>query len=75
MNNRNLRDFSVDLQTTAKLRVRIPGNVLVVAESGIHSAADVEELALMGVDAMLVGEALITAKDIGAKVRELTNNG
>ncbi len=71
VNNRNLRDFSVDLQTTAKLRVRIPGNVIVVAESGIHSAADVEELALMGVDAMLVGEALVTAKDVGAKVREL----
>ena len=74
VNNRNLRDFSVDLQTTAKLRVRIPGNVLVVAESGIHSAADVDELALMGVDAMLVGEALVTAKDVGAKVRELTSN-
>jgi indole-3-glycerol phosphate synthase len=75
VNNRNLRDFSVDLQTTAKLRVRIPGNVLVVAESGIHSAADVAELALMGVDAMLVGEALVTAKDVGAKVRELTSEG
>jgi len=72
VNNRNLRDFSVDVQTTAKLRVRIPGNVLVVAESGIHSAADVDELMLMGVDAMLVGEALVTAKDVGAKVRELT---
>ncbi|MBI5566705.1 MAG: indole-3-glycerol phosphate synthase TrpC [Chloroflexi bacterium] len=71
VNNRNLRDFSVDFQTTAKLRVRIPGNVIVVAESGIHSAADVEELALMGVDAMLVGEALVTATDVRAKVREL----
>ncbi len=71
VNNRNLRDFSVDLQTTARLRVRIPGNVIVVAESGIHSAADVDEIALMGVDAMLVGEALVTAKDVGAKVREL----
>lgn len=72
VNNRNLRDFSVDVQTTAKLRVRIPGNVLVVAESGIHSRRDVEELAQTGVDAMLVGEALVTATDVGAKVRELT---
>lgn len=71
VNNRNLRDFSVDLQTTARLRVRIPGDVIVVAESGIHSARDVDELALMGVDAMLVGEALVTAKDVGVKVREL----
>lgn len=71
VNNRNLRDFSVDLQTTARLRVRIPGSIVVVAESGIHSAREVDGLALAGVDAMLVGEALVTAKDVGAKVREL----
>jgi indole-3-glycerol phosphate synthase len=71
VNNRNLRDFSVDVQTTARLRLRIPGSITLVAESGIHSRADVAGLALMGVDAMLVGEALVTAQDVGAKVREL----
>ncbi len=71
VNNRNLRDFSVDLRTTARLRLRVPGQITLVAESGIHSRADVNEVALMGVDAILVGEALVTAKDVGAKVREL----
>ena len=71
VNNRNLKDFSVSLQTTAKLRLRIPGNITLVAESGVHSADDVAELAMLGVDAMLVGEALVTASDVGAKVREL----
>ena len=71
VNNRNLRDFSVDLRTTAKLRLRVPGSITLVAESGIHSRADANEVALMGVDAILVGEALVTAQDIGAKVREL----
>ena len=71
VNNRNLKDFSVSLQTTAKLRIRIPGNITLVAESGIHTTDDVAELSMMGVDAMLVGEALVTASDVGAKVREL----
>ncbi|HEY4721898.1 MAG TPA: indole-3-glycerol phosphate synthase TrpC, partial [Anaerolineae bacterium] len=71
VNNRNLHDFSVSLQTTARLRMRIPGNITLVAESGVHSVDDVAELSRMGVDAMLVGEALVTASDVGAKVREL----
>jgi indole-3-glycerol phosphate synthase len=71
VNNRNLQDFSVSLQTTAKLRLRIPGNITLVAESGVHTVDDVAELAMLGVDAMLVGEALLTASDVGAKVREL----
>ena len=71
VNNRNLQDFSVSLQTTARLRLRIPGNITLVAESGIHSVDDVAELSRLGVDAMLVGEALVTASDVGAKVREL----
>jgi indole-3-glycerol phosphate synthase len=71
INNRNLHDFSVDLQTTARLRPSIPNNIVVVAESGLHSSADVECVAAMGVDAILVGEALITAQDIGTKVREM----
>ncbi len=75
VNNRNLRDFSVNIQTTAKLRLRAPGDVTLVAESGIHSQADVNEMVLMGVDAILVGEAFVTAQDVGAKVRELSGRG
>jgi indole-3-glycerol phosphate synthase len=71
VNNRNLRDFTVDLQTTARLRKNIPANVILVAESGIHTAEDVSRARDMGVDAILVGEALVTASDVGAKVREL----
>jgi indole-3-glycerol phosphate synthase len=71
VNNRNLQDFTVDLQTTARLRKNIPAGITLVAESGIHTASDVARVRNMGVDAILVGEALVTASDIGAKVREL----
>jgi len=71
VNNRNLHDFSVDLQTTARLRKNVPTNIALVAESGIHTADDVARVRDMGVDAILVGEALVTASDVGAKVREL----
>jgi indole-3-glycerol phosphate synthase len=50
----------------------IPSEIPVVAESGIFSAGDVERLANVNVDAILVGEALVTSDDIGAKVRELS---
>ncbi len=72
VNNRNLHDFTVDLQTTARLRKNIPAGITLVAESGIHTADDVARVRDMGVDAILVGEALLTASDVGAKVRELT---
>jgi indole-3-glycerol phosphate synthase len=71
VNNRNLHDFSVDLQTTARLRKTVPPDIALVAESGIHTAQDVSRVRDMGVDAILVGEALVTASDVGAKVREL----
>jgi indole-3-glycerol phosphate synthase len=71
VNNRNLRDFTVDLQTTARLRKCIPTDIALVAESGIHTVDDVARVRDMGVDAILVGEALVTARDVGAKVREL----
>lgn len=71
INNRDLQTFDVSIGTTATLRPHIPGRVTVVAESGIHTAADVARLSAIGVDAMLVGEALITAADTAAKVREL----
>ncbi len=61
INNRDLRTFTVDLRTTERLRAHIPDNVIVVSESGIHTPADVRRLRDVGVDAILVGEALVKA--------------
>lgn len=76
VNNRNLKTFTVDLATTETLAARLPaqrpGNdILLVAESGIHTRADVERLARCGARAILVGESLMRQADIGAKVAEL----
>lgn len=71
VNNRDLHSFTVDLSTTLRLRPLVPAGITVVAESGIHTAQDVHLLAAAGVDAILVGEAIITAEDKAAKVREL----
>ncbi len=73
VNNRDLRDFSVDLNTCIELRQQVPADICFVAESGIHTPADVARLAREGVDAVLVGEALVKAKDVEGKVRELVN--
>jgi indole-3-glycerol phosphate synthase len=72
INNRNLATFDVSLETTERLRPMIPSGVAVIAESGIFNASDVQRLAESNVDAILVGEALVTSNDIGAKVRELS---
>jgi len=73
INNRNLATFDVTLETTERLRPMIPDGIVVVAESGIFTATDVEHLANINVDAILVGESLVLADDIPAKVRELSN--
>jgi indole-3-glycerol phosphate synthase len=73
INNRDLTTFYVSLETTERLRPLIPDEVVVVSESGIFTWEDVERLARANVDAILVGEALVTADDIGAKVRELSD--
>jgi indole-3-glycerol phosphate synthase len=70
INNRDLKTFDVDLGTTEHLRPLIPDDKCVVSESGIFTRADVERLADIGVHATLVGEALITAKDVREKMRE-----
>lgn len=75
INNRDLRTFKVDLETTAKLRGLIPRDRLVVSESGIKNAEDIRRLREWEVDAMLIGEALVTAKDIRAKMREFLDQG
>ena len=72
INNRNLATFDVTIETTEKLRPMIPSEIAVVAESGIFTASDVERLAKANVDAILVGEALVTSDDIPVKVRELS---
>jgi indole-3-glycerol phosphate synthase len=71
VNNRDLRNFRVNLETCLGLRPLVPPDVCFVAESGIHTRADMVRLATAGVDAALVGEALVSAPDVGAKVREL----
>lgn len=75
INNRNLRDFSVDLASFGRLRPLLPKGVIAVAESGVRTVADLRRLAKMGADAVLVGEALITASDPAAKVREFVTGG
>ena len=72
INNRDLATFDVSLTTTEQLRPMVPPGITVVAESGIFAASDVERLARANVDAILVGEALVTAPDIASKVRELS---
>ncbi len=72
INNRDLTTFDVDVETTRRLRPLVPEGKTVVAESGIFTAADVARMKSWNVDAVLVGEALVTAPDIGAKVSELS---
>ncbi len=74
INNRDLGTFTVSLETTAALRPLVPAGVRVVSESGIFTPTHMARLAALRVDAALVGEALVTAPDIGAKVRELAGN-
>lgn len=71
VNNRNLADFSVDLGTTLRLCPLIPGGITVVSESGIRSAGDARRLTDAGVDALLVGELLVSSPDPEARMREL----
>ena len=66
VNNRNLKDFSVDFENAERLRDRIPADCLYVAESGVKSPEDVKILSRIGADAVLMGEVLMRAKDKGA---------
>jgi indole-3-glycerol phosphate synthase len=75
INNRDLRDFTVDLATFERLAPLVPERTVAVAESGVNTAADVRRLAAAGADAVLVGGALVSAPDVAAKVRELVTGG
>jgi indole-3-glycerol phosphate synthase len=72
INNRDLEDFTVDLQRTFDLLADVPAGKTVVSESGIRYREQIEELERVGVDAVLVGETLMRAPDPEAAVRELT---
>ena len=71
INHRDLRTFQMDMTLAERLRPRIPKGKIVVAESGISTWADVMAMKRAGANAVLVGEALLTAQDVAAKVREL----
>ncbi len=71
INNRDLHRFVTDLEQTLRLRDQIPADVVLVSESGIRNRQDVERLEAAGVSAILVGETLMRAPDIGQAVEEL----
>jgi len=71
INNRDLRTFKVDMDATFRLRPLIPPDRLVVSESGISTAAHVARLKDIGINAVLIGEALISSPDPAEKIREL----
>jgi indole-3-glycerol phosphate synthase len=77
INNRDLNSFVTELGTTEKFASRIKeagtGDRILVSESGISRAADVARVADWGVDAILVGEALVREQDVAAKTRELSS--
>lgn len=71
VNNRNLKDFTVDTENSRRLRTLIPEDVIYVSESGVQTAEDVRLLREIGADAVLIGETLMRAPDKKAKLAEL----
>lgn len=71
INNRNLHTFAVDISTTERLCPLIPQDRIIVSESGIRNRSDIQRLQEWGVDAVLVGEALVTAANVAEKMKEL----
>lgn len=71
INNRNLKDFTVDISHSAKLRNLIPKEVLFISESGVRTAEDVEKLRRIGTDAVLIGETLMRTQDKKNMLKEL----
>lgn len=75
VNNRNLKDFTVDTENSRRLRELVPQDILFVSESGVKSAEDIAKLREIGVDAVLIGETLMRAEDKKAKLMELKGKG
>ena len=71
VNNRNLKDFTVDTDNSRRMRELVPNDILFVSESGVKSAEDVALLREIGADAVLIGETLMRAEDKGTKLKEL----
>ena len=71
INNRDLATFNVDINTSVELKRYVPGGHVLVSESGIHTRDHVRMLEDGGIDAILVGEALVTSGDVTAKIKEL----
>lgn len=71
VNNRNLKDFSVDTGNSKRLRSLVPDNIIFVSESGVNSADDIAKLREAGVNAVLIGEALMRAENKARKLLEL----
>jgi indole-3-glycerol phosphate synthase len=71
VNNRNLKTMTTDLDHVLRLRAHVPADVVLVAESGIKTRADVERLEAAGIGAMLVGESLLTSPDPGQAAARL----
>ncbi len=74
VNNRNLKDFTVDTNNSRKLRELVPSDILFVAESGIKTSQDIQTLREIGVDAVLIGETLMLAADKKETLRQLRDN-
>jgi len=72
INNRDLHTFEVSLETSLKLKKLIPDHIVTIAESGIHSLDDISKLRNANFDAILIGEALMTAEDPQLKIREFS---
>ena len=73
INNRDLRTFVTDLQVTRDLAPLVPEDKVLVSESGIHSPDDLRDLSAYGVNAVLVGESIVTSENVSQKVRELAS--
>lgn len=71
VNNRNLKDFTVDLQNSINLRTLVPENIIFVSESGIKTPSDVAVLKENGTDAVLIGETLMRSNDISGEISKL----
>ena len=74
VNNRNLKDFSIDMSNSINLRNKAPKNILFVSESGIKTRSDIKKLEDNNIDAVLIGETLMRSSDIKSEVRKLKND-
>lgn len=74
VNNRNLKDFTVDTSNSRRMRELVPDDIIFVSESGVKTAEDIALLRQSGTNAVLIGETLMKAPDKSAKLAELRNN-